>query len=850
MKTPSFILPYFHKSKKILPWVLFITAIGINIYLRFFPAYLPQLETQAKFNTESQILNNITQNVDKLYPDYNPLIKNRFIEEAYKQETKDNKALNQKEKKEYIKLKDDFQNDKHQTYLLGLDSYQWMRYVKNILKNGHPGDKLVQGDSYDSYMLAPRGVKVVYARFFFYISAFLYQITDLVFKHIKLEGFLFYLPLFYSLILLSVLYFLIRRFFSDFTAFLSVLFIGLSRILFSRSCAGWFDYDSFTLLFPLIISWLLITSVKEGNAFKKIIFYSLSAGMFFGLYTYTWIAYWWFLIVSLAFLGYGALNNYSIANKVSHKVLNYLISGGIFIAGSIVFSFLITHINIIANTVSAVKSKIGLGQSQSLSIWPSTYYTVAELQKVNPLDLINNLYGPVIFFFSITSMLFVYIKERRTEKNDFVILMVFWAFFMFFASFKGIRFVAFLAIPLGIFFSAGVSYIIKMIQKHFALNFRRRIFHSALLTGFIIWSGHIFYSTGLKSAKGNFPLMNDKLHKAMVFLRTETPVESIVNSWWDYGNFFKAEGKRRVIFDGQSQNRPLSYWMGQVLISNDENYAMNILRMLNNSSDTLFKEVNRYINDDFRCMSLFQKVLKSNLKGAEKILEESSLSAKVQKKVINTIFLRRPGPAYFVVDGSMVSKTVAFSFLGNWSFPKLYIKRYRDLSKREVTNNLERIFGLTQKKAESFYSETLLAGNQDENSEVLSKRLGFRYDLSKGKEDDGIIYFGNGIIFNHGELKAKKFFSKEGKYRKFKEVFFFDGKTLISKSYEDSDFKEGCLIIKDGDKWKAIGLSKELGKSLFVRLYFLKGKTLKHFEPAYSDDDAGIYIYKICWERE
>jgi len=849
MKKLSFILPYLNKSKRFLPWILFLSAVGINIYLRLFPAYLPQLDTQAKFNTESRILNNITQRVDKLYPDYNPLIKDRLIDEAYKQETKDKESLNQKVRKEYLKLKDDFQDDRHQTYLLGLDSYQWMRYTENILKNGYPGDKLVQRDSHDSYMLAPKGVKVVYARLFFYLSAFLYQITTLIFRHISLKVFLFYLPLFYSLILLSLIYFLVRRFFSDFTAFLSLLFIGLNSIFFSRSCAGWFDYDSFTLIFPLIILWLLITAVKKNKGLKKIIFYSLSASIFFGLYTYTWVAYWWFFVVSSAFLVYEALNNYSIANKVNWKVLSYLISGGVFIAGCIIFSFLIAHMNIITNTVSAVKYKVGLGQSQSLSIWPSTFYTVAELQKVNALGLVKNLYGPAIFFFSMISMLFVYIKERRTEKNEFVVSMIFWAFFMFFASLRGIRFIAFLAIPLGVFFSAGISYIFEFIKKRFALNFRRGMFYPALLTGFVLWSMSIFYGTGLNSARRNFPLMNDKMYKAMVFLRTKTPPKSIVNSWWDYGNFFKAEGKRRVIFDGQSQNRPLSYWMGQVLVSDDENYAMNILRMLNNSSDTLFKEVNVYINDDFRCINLFQRLLRSDLKEAEKILEESSLPVETQQKVINTIFLKDPGPAYFVVDRSMVSKTVAFSFLANWSFPKLYIKRHGDLSKEKIINDLEDIFGLPREKAESFYFETLLAGNQDENSEVLSKRLGFSYGLSEGKEDGGVIYFGNGIIFNSEALKARKFFSKEGKYRQFKEVFFFDGKKITSKSYEDTDFDKGCLIIKDGDKWKAIGLSKELGKSLFVSLYFLKSKTLKHFEQAYSDDDAGIYIYKIEWQK-
>jgi hypothetical protein len=86
-------------------------------------------------------------------------------------------------------------------------------------------------------------------------------------------------------------------------------------------------------------------------------------------------------------------------------------------------------------------------------------------------------------------------------------------------------------------------------------------------------------------------------------------------------------------------------------------------------------------------------------------------------------------------------------------------------------------------------------------------------------------------------------------YRKFKDVFIYDNNKLIAYDYKDTDYDAGAIFLKGKNGWQSAGLSRELAHSLFVKLYFLNGAGSKYFEPFYADDDAGIYIYRINWQK-
>ncbi len=838
----------FQPFKKIIPLSLFIVAIGINIYFRLFPAYLPELKQQAQLEAENKTIQEIAQKVDDAYPDFNPLIKKKIIFKIFEEDKRKNPEFKKGIQEEYKKLKNLYQDDHGQTYILEVDGYQWMRYVKNILKNGYPGDIIKNGNSYDEYMLAPVGVGIVNNQLFFYVTAFLFHLTVFILKGLSLTSFLFYLPLFYSVAFLVLLYLLVKFYFSDIAAFFSVIFVGLNSLILLRTSCGWFDQDSIILTLPLIIIWLLSISVKNGYNLKKRLYYSIFASFVTGLYAGIWIGYWWIFGICAASYFYAIINEYSLDRKAYKKILIYVFSGAAFFIGSIIICSVFLKTNMVRDIFIMLKDVLHLGDSQQASLWPDTYYTVGELIRTNPKQIMWNLGGPGIVIFTLVGLLVVYLKEKRSEKKDFIMFMIFWIFAMCLAAEKSFRFIAFLAIPLGVFFGIFIETIFKYLFAKFRNQPRLLLSTLSLFSVFILWSGGVLIDNASMQAKTFRPLMNDNWQKALAYIKKNTPQNSIINSWWDYGNFFKTISDRRVIFDPQSQNNSLSYWMANILVSGNEKRIINTLRMLNNTSYTLFNDMLKEMKDDFRCIVLLEKILDSNEEEAEKILEKQNISEKLKKEIMEAVFLKEPAPAYFVVDKTMPNKMYNISFLGNWSFPKVYVMKHRQLPKNKIIENLVKIFALPQAEAENIYNEVTLAATEDETNEVLSKRYSFNVFTNKGEKEGKFICFDNGIILDLSDFTSCVFSLDKG-YKVYKNTFIYDGENLSAYENKGTDYNESALFLKDKNTWQVVNLPKEMINSLFTKLYFFNASGLKYFEPFYADDNAGIYIYKIKWPK-
>ncbi|MBN2121370.1 MAG: hypothetical protein JW734_10000 [Candidatus Omnitrophica bacterium] len=864
------------RINKIAFFVLFLVCTGLNLHLRLFPVYFPQLKEKAKINVEHAILDEISGEVNEKFPDYNPLIKTKIIKELFKESKKDKAGFKEKVIQEYRSLKDKYQDKAGQTYLLEFDPYSWMRFTRFVLKNGYPGNEIRDGIVYDTYMLAPGGEEIYSIRFLYYSSAFLYKCASFFSPSLSLERFLFYLPVLFSLVFFISLYLFCRYFFSEVTAIFSLIFVGLAPIFIARSSAGWFDNDVLNILFPLLSIWALARAFGSRTPLKNILF-SLTASFFISLYAFTWPGWWFIYLMILAFFGYVILNNLSLYFKdwtsLKKKTYPCVLSLLIFLSASVGFCLLVAKIEPLSYAYTSLRENLGLGKSLLSSVWPNTYYTVQELQPGSFLDIPPMLGGWAVFIMAVLSSLWIYIRNRRTEKLSVVVLLVFWLFSMTFASLKGSRFTLLLSVPIGIFLGAGLDRGIMLVIARIidTKDLRLKIVFFTCVSLILYAFAASSINRGFATAKASFPAMNDDWHNFLIRLKESTPEDSIINSWWDYGSWFKEVSRRPVIFDGLSQNRPLAHWMARVLLTEDEEEAFRILKMLNNSSEKLFEDIEDFLGDGFKSVTLLNRLFKTQPKDTDAILDEYGLSQVLKERIKEVLFLKTPGPAYLVLDESMIYKMQAISFLGNWSFPKAYVMKHRNASKGEVLNNLSRIFALSSQEAERIYNEVILSQSPSEVNEVLSQRWAFDHRISKGKEAEGLVYFTNGAVFDLEKITARIFHPGEREFKKLKYIYFFSAEDLIYKEYEDSDFEWACLFLKkqapleeaiqesdlSGDKqepsfrneYVCLGLAKELANTLFCRLYFMKAKGLKHFEPFVIDEEAGLYAFKINWEE-
>ncbi len=833
--------------KNIITVTSLLAVLTLNIYFRCYPVFLPQLKTQARDLIEGDILDTARLEVNNKFPGYDPVIKEGLSQALFSDYLRNNKKeINKQVNGEYRRLKDRYQDESGQTYLMELDGWHWARYVDNIIRHGYPGDSIRNGRQFDEFMLAPVGSYLSWNTPFFYFCAFLYRVFSLI-RPPPLLTFLFYLPLFFITIFLILLYFFCVRHWDDITAFVSCFFVGLSPIFFTRSWAGWFDTDILNLTFPLVIVWAYLTAY-EKNSLKKGLLYLLLSAFLIGLFSSFWL-HWWFIFVLLIIYEIYSLVNlilvrWQYREETFGLVKRHILSLILFLIFSLGCIILFSGSRPLEGFGYQFRESLTLNQAVSNSIWPNVYSTVGELRRPDFLWIVHSVGGLTLFLPALVFLLGLFLLTARNKKytvlqREAIIVLTFWFIAMFLACLSGIRFSMFLLIPLGIALGWGISEIYLYFKKS-----RKTALY--ILLAFLLLFTVKVAGNAIPIAREARPFMDDNWHKLLTAIKEKTSEDAILNSWWDFGDWFKAVAARRVIFDGQSQNTPQAHWMAAVLLSNDEGEAIAMLRMLNNGANRAFEIIDKNFNDPFRAVMFLKRVMALNSRRATMELRNALPDADARK--VAGILFNTPAEAYFIVDYTLLDKASPISFLANWDFGKVYIRKNLGRKKKEeITGALEKS-GLDNKSIERLYQEAKLVPAFDLES-WLSKKVIFRSGLVKGSFQNGAVLFGNGMVYKPGQKRIYLYVGCERKYKTPRSLFIFNRGRLKEIRYPAAELDYSVLVFRRKGEYYAVALDRELAESLLVRLYFLRAQGLRHFRPFLETREEGsaIRVFKINW---
>lgn len=813
-------------------------VLSLNIYFRLFPVDFPQFKSRAKAIAKQKFYQDISKKIDNAYPELDVLTKNKL--KKTKTDAciaKNKKIFTQGVQEEYNKLKDEYQDEKGQTYLMELDCWHWARYTENVYRLGHPGDKVVNGKQMDSLMLAPSGSYIPWNTFLFHASSWLYKIFSLINKDISLFTFLFYLPLFFVTIFIIFLYLFCFAHWGNLSAIVSCLYVGLAPVFLFRSSAGWFDTDTLNLLLPLAIVWAYLSAYKYASL-KSRFFWICLAAFLSGIFCFTWGNWWFILLVIILYETFSLLNFSSSKSHIS-TLAYFLILGFFWI---IVFS----GVAPITNLFNQIKGAFLLNNPINEFIWPNVFSTVAELKKPAYEDIIDCIGGVPLFISGLACLLLLLYRHLRKQKctvfeREFRLLLSVWFFAMSFACLKGLRFAMFIVIPLGV----SLGWILNEAYEYFE-KIKKPAAAIILAIAFLLFSESL--NSAFKKATQIFPLMDDAYYKVLTAIDKQTPQNAIINSWWDFGDWFKVVAKRRVIFDGQSQNVPQSYWMARVFLTDSEQEAINILRMLNNGGNSAFEIINKQLKDPYKSVLLLKKTLALDPRKIETALNES-LPKQTAEEVAKLISAKPQG-AYFIVDYPMLKKISPISFIDNWDFIKLYIANNINKKTRgKVIGYIKGLLADDKKKAERLYIETRLVPKGNLHNWV-SRRFKFYGGIAEGQRKNDSILFDNGLVYNPKEQAAFLYSPEERKYKTPISLFVPENSALKKFAYQAPDLDFSVLILKQGENYKTISLNPSFAQSLFVRLYFLRGAGLKHFKPFIEEEarDGYIRVFEIIWD--
>jgi dolichyl-phosphooligosaccharide-protein glycotransferase len=827
-------------------YLTIIILLLIPIFLAgFFRAYtydLPITDSWAEQTVLNNIQNQVTNNILQQYPDIDQQTLNNLVTQQtnlYLNENKEqtNSQINQLSQQ----IKANYQDESGQTYLLAIDPYHYYRQAMNVIDHGHVGDEIIDGKLIDNHMIAPLGTKASDS-LHPWLGAIFYQISS-IFGNDSLMKSFFAIPMIFAMLSMIPIFFITRRVAGNLGGLVAATLLAISPVFLGRTPAGFSDTDVYNIFFPLIISWLFLESfiLRQKEKKKKIILGSL-AGLFTGIFAFAWAGWWYIfdfvmgaIIIYLAFL----IIKYRKKFYKNLKTKNVITTGLSYLISTAIFVTIFKSFNVLLGSIKGPLSFLFIKDAAKATLWPNVYTTVAELGDTSISKVIETLGGTILFILALIGIALFFIKKDKKQYDiKYGIFLTLWFLGTLYSSISGLRFSMFVvpvhAIAIGIITGKTYDYIKDKLPKSLQINknFVSIVFILLLIVLFIspIKTAH---KTGLNEV----PSMDDAWYNALTKIKEDTPENSIVNSWWDFGHWFKAIADRAVTFDGGTQNRPQAHWIGKVLLTDNEEEAVAILRMLdcgaNNAYDLLLED----LEDPIQTKKIIDKILLMDENNAR---EELSKYIENPEKILENMFCTPPED-YFITSEDMVSKAGVWAHFGSWDFEKAsaynivksntrekaisLLQEELDYSQDNAESTYRQLNGLTEREANAWiapYPSYSNQGNCQTINETILCSNGAKIDLKENK-----AY----INTNNGEVEIKQYRDDR-------------------QSYSSTTGSEELAIAYLPEQSTTLLMHPALLNSIFTELFYYGGDNLEHFE--LFDHQSGlnnfdIYTWKVKW---
>jgi len=902
--------------------LLLIIPIFLSIFLRIQPAYLPITDQWATDSVINNIKSDIRGQINQQYPNLPDQNKNALVENEFQKLLQQQKQqIDQQIAATSNFFKSRLQDDTGQTYLIAIDPYFWMRAAKNVLENGHAGDEIRDGFPWDNHMFAPVGRGVPPDMFHAYFEAFLFKFLSFFNRNLNLMTVVFFVPVLISALAVIPTFFITRKIVGDVGGFIAATIIAIHPSFLTRTVGGFADTDAYNIMFPLFIAWLFLEALEAKNMKTSIILSALS-GLLVGLYAFTWGGWWYifdFILISVGFymVYYTFVHRKKLVGNFAKFIKQKAIKNSIafllifFIASALSVTLFVSY----GKFTTFAKSPLGFAKLKEVgitTIWPNVFTTVAEQNPASLNNVINQVGLGKFYFFLIAMMgitLTLTTKGRKKlwfvigslvwyliifllkvqNLNTFLILisipiiirilfalwesdtdidikyaifLVLWFIATIFASTKGVRFTLLLvpafAIGFGIALGELYRYASSWISKGLHVN---KYISKTTVIVIILLLLVAPYRSAASTARSEIPSFNDAWATSLEKIKQDSKPDAIINSWWDFGHWFKFWADRAVTFDGTSQNTPPAHWVGKVLLTDDEELAIGILRMLDCGSKEGFNTVSEFTKDGLESIDIMYEVMPLSRKDARNSLIEKFNEEKAEKILEKTHC--EPPENYFITSDDMIGKSGVWAHFGSWDFNRGLI--YNTLKKKEYSNDLDKSVEFLQQRfdyskgdAENLFYEVQSITTSSQANNWIAPWPGYAGTAGCSNIDNqtiGCNVAGIPLTFNLFTNEAYADSSTGRLHPKL--VSFPTNEDIILREYNESVItlqngrQLGIALIKNGESYRAVAMDSDLTGSMFTRMYYQEGIGLKYFKK-FSDERSvfggRIIVWKVDWE--
>ena len=904
--------------------LLLLIPLFLSIFLRVQPAYLPATDQWAANTVIGNIRSQISQQINQQYPNLPDQNKGILVDNELQKILEQEKSqIDQQITATSNFFKSKLQDDSGLTYLPTIDPYYWLRFSENIIKNGHPGDEIRDGQLWDNHMFAPEGRGMPSDMFHAYFTAYLFKFLSFFNRGISLTKVAFYIPVLISALAVIPTFFIARRITGNFGGFVAATIIAIHPSLLTRTIGGIFDTDGYNVMFPLLIAWIFLGALESKNIKHNAVL-SVIGGLLVGLYAFTWGGWWYiFDFVLISTVLYMAYFSFAHRTELAQSFTNFLKQKAI--KNSIIFFVIFFIVSALSVSLfmnfeyfnTFVNNPMGFVRLKEVgitTIWPNVFTTVAEQNPASLNSVVDQIgFGKELFFLIALMGITMTITKKEYRKlwfvlgvlvwyiiilsfniqnlNTFLILvsipiiirigialwesdteieikyaifLIVWFIATTYASTKGVRFTMLLVPAFAIGFGIALGEIYRYASAWIAKGLHVNKYISKTTVMIILLLLLIApYRSAAGTAKNMVSDFNDNWRISLEKIKSDSQPNAIVNSWWDYGHWFKFWTDRAVTFDGTSQNSPQAHWIGKVLLTDKEELAIGILRMLDCSGGTMdggtsaFGAINSKINDGAETISILDGLIVKDKEEAREYLKKMFNDKEVEEILSYTHC--QPPENYFITSEDMIGKSGVWAHFGSWNFDKALV--YNTLKKKEYADDLgkgveflQKRFNYSEKEAENVYYEVQSITTSDQANSWIAPWPGYAGTVGCGKDKD-ILTCNNGFTIN---LTSKETFaqSQQGIVHP-KAISFPTNDGIIVKEYNESLVKLqngrnlGFALIKEGDNYNLLQMDSDLTASIFTRLFYQEGIGLRYFKK-FSDERSifgnRIIVWKVDWE--
>jgi len=902
--------------------LLLMIPIFLSIFLRVQPAYLPITDQWAAESVINSIRSQISSQISQQYPNLPQQNRDVLIDnELQKVLSGQKSAIDQQVYAGSRSIKSQLQDDSGLPYLPTIDPYYWLRFTKNIIERGHPGDEIKDNEPYDNHMLAPAGRGVPFDMFLAYFAAYLFKFLSFFNQNLSLAKVAFYVPVLISALTVIPIFFITKKIAGNFGGFIAATILAIHPSFLIRTMGGIFDTDGFNILFPLSITWIFLEAL-EAKSVRNVAILSILAGLLIGIYSFTWGGWWYifdYILVStvLYILYYSFVHKKELMRSFigftrQEAIKNSIAFFGVFfIVSAVSVSFFVSYGHFekfYTNPTGFAKLKeVGI-----TTIWPNVFTTVAEQNPASLSNVVDQVGLGKIFFFLVALIGINLTLKTKGRKNLFfiagtlvwyliiillevqdlntflilisipivirvvialwesdtkidikyAILLIIWFISTIYASTKGARFSLLVVPP----FAIGFGITLHQIYQYSgfwaakALQVNKLISRAIVM---LILSLLLIppYISAYNTSTSFVPDFNDAWAISLERIKDDSKPNAIVNSWWDFGHWFKYWADRPVTFDGTSQNTPPAHWIGKVLLTGDENLAIGILRMLDCGSREGFNVISKLTNDDAEAIDIMYKIMPLSKKDAGKILADRFNNEAAGKILENTHC--QPPENYFITSEDMVGKSGVWAHFGSWDFNRALV--YNTLKKKEYADDLDKSvkflqerLGYSKNDAEKLFYEVQSITTSDQANNWIAPWPGYAGLAGCGKIDNKTLsctISGIPLVVNltTNEVYAE---STTGRVHPKRASFLLD-QNLSLKEYNESVITLqngrhlGIALAKEDESYFVVAMDSDLAWSMFTRMFYQEGIGLKHFKK-FSDErtifGGRIIVWKVDWE--